>query len=185
MKKSNLKPFLRNNLDILFVGLNPATGSSKNKHYYSVYQSFWNQLYTSGLITKNIDKSIADNIIFGTNILNYNNWNYGITDLIIEIAESNSTKVKPKLDDLVRLKKTITKYKPKTVVILHNKVLKKFLKYLGFSAPHSNSGELGKLINNCETNFFNIAFPHNNSISSQEKVKKYLELKKYLEKNTP
>ncbi len=32
MEKSKLVPFLRPNLDILFVGLNPAKGSSDNGH---------------------------------------------------------------------------------------------------------------------------------------------------------
>lgn len=109
MEKSNLIPFLRANLDILFVGLNPAKGSSRNRHYFSVNQAFWNQLLESNLITKHIDKSIADERIFGDNKINYNNWNYGITDLITEIAESNSAKIKPQHDDLVRLKKLLLK----------------------------------------------------------------------------
>lgn len=185
MEKSNLIPFLRANLDILFVGLNPAKGSSRNRHYFSVNQAFWNQLLESNLITKYIDKSIADERIFGDNKINYNNWNYGITDLITEIAESNSAKIKPQHDDLVRLKKVIIENKPKAVVLLHGKVLDKFLGYLGYNVPESNTGELGKLIENCDTNFFNIAFPHGNTITSEKKVEKYIELKGYIENNTP
>ncbi len=185
MEKSNLMPFLRENLDILFVGLNPAKGSSRNRHYFSVNQAFWNQLLESGLITKYIDKSVADDRIFRTNKLNYENWELGITDLITEIAESNSAKIKPKLDDLIRLKKVIIEYKPKTVVLLHGKVLKKFIDFLGYVVPESNTGELGRLIEKCDTNFFNIAFPHGNTITSERKVKRYVELKEYLENNTP
>jgi len=185
MEKSNLTPFLRGNLEVLFVGLNPATGSSRNKHYFSVNQALWNQLLESGLITKHVDKTIADKIIFGSNKYNYKNWNFGITDLITEIAESNSSKIKPKVSDLVRLENVIKEYNPKTVILLHGKVLKKIVKFLGYAVPESNTGELGKLIKNCKTNFFNIAFPHGNIITSERKIKRYSELKEYLNNNTP
>lgn len=180
MKESTLIPFLRNNLDILFVGLNPAKGSSENGHYFSVNQAFWNQLYESGLITKRVDKSNADELIFGSNKHNYKNWNFGITDLITEIAESNSAKIKPKQTDLIRLENVIKAYKPKTTILLHSKVLKKFIGYLGYIVPESNTGKLGKLIENCDTTFYNIAFPHGNAITSESKIDKYTKLKEFL-----
>lgn len=180
MQESTLIPFLRKNLDILFVGLNPAKGSSENGHYFSVNQAFWNQLYESELITKRVDKSNADKLIFGSNKYNYKNWDFGITDLITEIAESNSSKIKPKLEDLIRLEKVIKNYKPKTIVLLHGKVLMKFVNHLGYVVPESNTGKLGKLIESCDTTFYNIAFPHGNSITSESKIKKYTELKEFL-----
>lgn len=180
MEKSNLTPFIRMNLDILFVGLNPAKGSSQNRHYFSVNQAFWNQLFHSGLIVKNIDKSIADTFVFGGTEINYNNWNFGITDLIPEFAESNSKKIKPTEKDCDRLKNDILKYKPKSVVLLHRTVLKKFNEYLGHEVPMANSGNVGKLIQEVDTIFFNIAFPHGNTILSEDKINNYKQLKKYL-----
>lgn len=180
MQESRLTPFLRKNLDILFIGLNPATGSSENGHYFSVNQSFWNQLFESGLITKHVDKSNADKLIFGSNKYNYKNWDFGITDLITEIAESNSTKVKPKQTDLIRLENIIKEYKPRTIVLLHGKVLKKFICYLGYIVPKSNTGNLGKLIEQSNTTFYNIAFPHGNTITNESKILKYTELKEFL-----
>lgn len=180
MEKSNLTPFIRMHLDILFVGLNPAKGSSRNRHYFSVNQAFWNQLFNAGLIIKNVDKSIADTVVFGGNKINFNNWNFGITDLVQEVAESDSRKIKPTLYDCERLKSNILKYKPKTVVLLHGTVLKKFIKYLGHEVPMSNSGNLGKLILEVDTIFFNIAFPHGNTIPSEDKINNYKQLKKYL-----
>jgi len=59
------------------------------------------------------------------------------------------------------------------------------LVYLGYVVPKSNTGVLGKLIENCDTNFFNIAFPHGNTITSEQKVEKYIELKEYLKNSTP
>jgi G:T/U-mismatch repair DNA glycosylase len=180
MQESTLTPYLRQNLDILFVGLNPAKGSSENGHYFSVNQAFWNQLYESGLITKHVDKSNADEKIFGSNTFNYNNLNYGITDLVTEIAESNSSKVKPKQADLIRLKNIIIYFKPKTVVLIHGKVLKKFITFLGYEVPDSNTGKIGCLIENCETFFFNIAFPHGNTITKTSKINRYRELKHHI-----
>ena len=181
MELPNLIPFLRPNLDILFVGLNPATKSSRNKHYFSVNQAFWNQLLEAGLIRKSVDKLAADDLIFGSNALNYNNWEYGITDLVTEYAESNSSSVEVSSLNCERLKDQIITYSPKTVVILHGTVLKSFLKQLSRPTPASNTGVLGKLISNCNSLFFNIAFPHGNSITSEEKINRYIELKRVLE----
>jgi len=180
MEQSKLKPFLRQTLDILFVGLNPATGSSRNEHYFSVNQAFWNQLFDSGLITKNFDKSLADRSIFGNNEYNFNNWQYGITDLIFEIAESNSSIVKSDSAYGKRLINVVIKYKPLTVILLHSKVVKTVIKYLGIQEPYANSGEMGKIIPGSDSFFFNIAFPHGNTIASLEKIERYKEVKSYL-----
>ncbi len=173
MEKSNLTPFLRKNLDILFVGLNPAKGSSENRHYFSVNSSFWNQIAEAGLITEWINKATADTIVFGSNEINMNKWNYGITDLITEIAESNSSKVKPTIRDNQRLEEVIRAYKPKVVILLHGKVNDSFLPYLGCFAYKNNQGFLGKIMGGCETMFYTIAFPHGNTIKSEEKIKHY------------
>ena len=44
----------------------------------------------------------------------------------------------------------------------------------------ANSGELGKILKESDSNFFNIAFPHGNSITSLDKVKRYIEVNNYL-----
>jgi hypothetical protein len=176
MNESKLIPFLRPDLDILFIGLNPAKGSSDKGHYFSVNQAFWNQLYEAGLIKRPVDKNIADDIIFGTNNSNTNNWEFGITDLVTKYAESDSSKIKPTYQDCVKLKSDIIKMKPKTAVILHGKVLSCFLEFLNKKVPISNSGYLGKIINDSNTEFFNIAFPHGNTIKSIEKILLYKEL---------
>ena len=181
MKKSELIPFIRKNLDILFVGLNPAHGSNLNKHYFSVNRAFWNQLYYSGLITSPVDMMTADIVVFGSSEINFKGWEYGITDLVTEIAESDSSKVKPSTSDCMRLRNTIREFNPKTVILLHGVVLKKFLNFLGHDIPKANSGRLGKLIENSNSYFYNIAFPHGNAITSEEKVRRYMELKTDIE----
>ena len=164
MEKSNLVPLIRQNLQILFVDLNPAKGSSDNRHYFFVNQAFWNQLYDAGLITEKVDKLVADETVFGSNEINYCGWEYGITDLITEVAESESRKIKPSVDDCRRLKKQIQKFQPKVAILIHGKVTKTFLPYIGGSALPANYGPIGKVIDNCPTMFYSIAFPHGNNI---------------------
>jgi len=183
MEKSNLVPFIRHDLEILFVGLNPAKGSSDNRHYFSVNQAFWNQLFDAGLITKKVNKLEADEIVLGSNEINYNGWSYGITDLVPDIAESDSGKVKPTEAHCKKLKDQIQKYKPKVVIFLLKKVSKKFLRYLGKPPVKANHGKIGQVLENVPTIFYAIAFPHSNNIPSIEKIEKYKEVKNFLINN--
>lgn len=182
MNKAQLQPYMREGLDILFVGLNPAKGSSENRHYFSVNQAFWNQLYDSGLIIESVPKDCGDIEVFGSQSKNYKGWSYGITDLVTEIAESDSNKVKVTEYDCRRLCESIEKYRPTTVILLHSKVNNHLLKYLGKPVPRTNKGKLGCIIDGCPSMFYTIAFPHGNSISSIVKVEKYIEVRRYVEK---
>lgn len=180
MELSNLIPFVRENLDILFVGLNPAKDSSRNRHYFSVNQAFWNQLYDAGLIISRIDKAEADEVVFGGTSINFQSWSYGVTDLITRIAESDSRQIRPTHKNCEELKNSLRVLKPKAAILLHGKVRDHFLRFLGNPVPPANSGELGKLIRDCPTMFFNVAFPHGNVITSESKVAQYKKVKRYL-----
>lgn len=173
-------PFIRERLDILFVGLNPANTSSKKGHYFSTNPAFWNQLYDAGLITVPVDLNTADEKVFGSSDINYKKCQYGVTDLVNYLAESNSSKVKPTLQNCVELEQDILKYKPKIVVLMHSKVFKFFVeKYKG--SYYKGYGCLGKLIDGCDTIFYNVPFPHGNSITSEVKIALYKEIKKGLD----
>ena len=100
-------PFIRHGLDILFVGLNPANTSSKKGHYFSTNPAFWNQLYDSGLITVPVNMNVADEQVFGSSRVNANHWEYGVTDLVNGLAESNSAVVKPTVRNCIDLMQTI------------------------------------------------------------------------------
>lgn len=180
--QSNLVPFIRPGLDILFVGLNPAGGSSRNRHYFSVNQAFWNQLEASGLITEPVDKAEADAVVFGSTKVNCHGWSYGITDLVTSIAESNSAKVRPTKADSVRLRDEIIKYKPRAAVLIHGKVLKHFTGFLGRSVPESGRSLLGRIVPASPTVCFTVPFPHGNAIMSDVKIAKYEEIRDFLEK---
>lgn len=179
-EQSNLIPFLRPELALLFVGLNPANGSSRNRHYFSVNASFWNQLYASGLITRAVDKASADENVFGDTEINCNGWNYGITDLLPAVAESDSSTIQPTRADCIRLCEEIQEYQPLAVVLLHRKVVEQITEFCGIPLPPLNSGEMGQIIPGCPSMFFNIAFPHGNIITAQAKIERYRQVREYL-----
>lgn len=171
-----INPFIRQNLDILFVGLNPANTSSEKGHYFSTNPAFWNQLYEAGLITMPVNMDVADDRVFGSSEINYNKWEYGVTDLINYLVESDSSKVKPTMEHCKNLEQSIIRYKPKVVVLLHSKVVKSFVKkHIG--RDNVQYGNLGKLIDGCDTIFYNVPFPHGNSITSEVKIRLYKEIK--------
>lgn len=175
-----LYPFVRHGLDVLFVGLNPANTSSRKGHYFSTNSAFWNQLYESGLITSPVNMNDADDRVFGSSGINANGWEYGVTDLVNSLAESDSRVVRPTIQNCMDLKQTIINYKPKVVVLLHGKVIKRFVKdFLG--RKDVGYGNLGKLIDGSDTVLFNVPFPHGNAITSETKVELYKQVKKTLE----
>src|SRR5690242_16545855 len=114
----------------------------------------------SGLIISPVDKSHADEIIFGGTSHNFHGWSFGITDLVTEIAESDSHQIKPSVKDCQVLSDLIKKLSPKVAMLLHRKVVEYLLLFVGYSLPHPNSSQVGAIIANCPTMFFNIAFPH-------------------------
>ena len=175
-----LYPFIRHGLDMLIVGLNPGGTSSQKGHYFSTNSALWNQLYESGLITRPVDKNVADDLVFGSSGINANGWEYGITDLVNYCDESDSRKVNPTRENCKELMQTILEYKPKVVVLLHGKIIKRFVK--GFLGKEDvEYGNLGKLIDGLDTVFFNVPFPHGNPITSEAKVELYKQIKETLE----
>ena len=175
-----LYPFVRHGLDMLIVGLNPGGTSSQKGHYFSTNSALWNQLYESGLITRPVDKNVADELVFRSSRINANGWEYGITDLVDYLAESDSRKVSPTNENCRKLMQTILENKPKVVVLLHSKVIKHFVK--GFLGKGDvEYGNLGKLIDGFDTVFFNVPFPCGNAITSEAKVELYKQVKEVLE----
>jgi len=119
---------------------------------------------------------VADEIVFGSTSANRNGWSYGITDLVTEIAESDSKKVKPTADHCTRLALQIEELAPRAVVFLHSDVLKAVRRYLGMRFD-SGYGRLGRLLPAIPaTEFFALPFPHGNTIPLAAKLELYKEL---------
>lgn len=180
VERSTLKPFLRMGLDILFVGLNPARGSSRKGHYFSVNAAFWNQLLEAGLICEPVDKNVADDIVFGSTQINRNGWNYGITDLVTSYAESDSRIIQATTEDCSRLVGDIRKYQPRVVILLHGKVLDSVGKFLRIPMK-GQFGQLGRLIQDAPSQFFSVPFPHGNAIPAAYKVQIYRRVIEFLD----
>jgi hypothetical protein len=170
--------YLKPNLDLLFVALNPPVQSNNNGHYFSGKQSlFYNQLYQSGLITTEVDKTIADDIVFGSNKVNYKGLRYGIVDLKPHIVETESNKVKVTKEDIVSLIKKINENNPRVVCIIHSKVKKEIQIFLSKKFVY---GYCGKLLDNNDTEFYCNYFPNGNNISSKQKISIYEQIRNEL-----
>ena len=182
MSESKLKSRVEKNLDILFVALNPPAQSNANGHYFSGSGSrFFKLLFRSGLITTEIDKSFADEIVFGSNKINFMNKEYGITDLVFDVIETKSTKVKPEQHHVERLYKIIMENSPRFVCIIHNKVLKSFNRYSKlYLSDKLNWGNCGEAFRDCSSIIFCNYFPNGSNIPDPPKLKIFGELKSLL-----
>lgn len=170
--------FLRPNLDLLFVALNPPNQSNSNGHFFSGKQSlFYKQLYQSGLIITVVDKSVADDLVFGSNRINYKGMQFGVVDLIPQLVETNSRKVKFTKDDVHQLIDKIRENEPRIVCIIHSKVKNEIEKLLNKKLDY---GYCGRVIDDCDTEFYCNYFPNGNSISSQKKLSIYELIKEAL-----
>ena len=95
MKKVNLREYIHPKMDILFVALNAPEISNSNAHWFSRNLNFWDILFDAGLITSRIEDSLkGDETIFGNQTKNYNNKIFGVTDLVRDIVQTNSSGVK-------------------------------------------------------------------------------------------
>ncbi|MGJ1206392.1 hypothetical protein [Sphingobacterium lactis] len=162
----NLKEYIYNEMDILFLALNAPETSNANAHWFSRNLSFWNLLFKSGLITQQINDSLkGDEIVFGSTDINYNNWIYGVTDLNHELIETNSQNVSIETKHLDRILKILESNHVKKLCLMHSKV----------GECIRNSGKLTDLQNNRygyigkigETLVYEVPF-HNASISNKE-----------------
>jgi len=167
--------YLREDLDILFIALNPPEQSNVNGHYFSGNQStFFKQLYLSGLITKDLDKKIADELVFGDNEYNYNKRNYGVIDLLPRIVETDGRRVRVVEDDVILMIERIKRLKPKNVCIIHSKVMKSFKRFANINLSY---GYNGRLFNNMDILFYCNYFPNGNNIRTETKLDIYKMIK--------
>ncbi len=165
MSNVNLTEILHPKMDILFVALNPPQKSNSNGHYFSGNKSFWNLLYQSGLITQEVVSPLTgDNEVFRQNTINYKNSVFGITDLVHDVVQTNSSGVKVAQDRIDRVLKLLAKHDVKNMCIIHSKVGKAFE-----NIPRLNRqqryGLIGRLGN---TYVYEMPF-HNASIANKEK----------------
>lgn len=171
MAQFNLIEIVQPKMDILFVALNPPVGSNHNGHYFSNNLSFWNLLYQSGLITKRVkSKLTGDDEVFRSNSINYKNAVYGIIDLVHDVIETNSNKVKVDDQRISRILEMLDKNEVGVMCLMHSKVAKAF-QAAGIIVRSDKYGMVGKYKN---TLIYEVPF-HNASIGGKER---YYELLK-------
>ena len=176
----NLEPYLDYNLDLLFVALNPPVQSNNNGHYFSgKSSSFFKLLYESGLLTQEVDKSNADTLVFNGREFNYLNKRFGVVDLKENIVETNSNKVKTRMDDSDRLIDRIDKYKPRIVCVIHSKV-RDTLNNNPRVTTSLKYGCCGKALSKSESIFYVNHFPNGNSIPKEPKLELFRQIREKL-----
>lgn len=165
MAKVKLQEILHPQMDILFVALNPPVNSNSNGHYFSNNLSFWNLLFNSELIVKQVkSKLTGDDEVFRQNTINYKNANYGITDLVHDVVETNSNKVKVERARVERILKMVDTHTIKKLCIMHSSVGIAFQK-AGLIKRNPNYGLVGIYKN---TLIYEVPF-HNAPIDEKEK----------------
>jgi hypothetical protein len=171
---SPLRCYVRPELDVLFAALNPPAQSASNGHWFSGSQSaFFKLLYRSGLITADLPKATADELVFGTTQFNHKGASYGVTDLRPDVVEVNSGRVALRAADVEALIGCVRENKPRLVCIIHSRVRDAFNSCLGRIADVIDVVAVGKFTHplaDCSSRFICNYFPNGNSISDQVKL---------------
>ncbi|QGW28732.1 hypothetical protein [Phnomibacter ginsenosidimutans] len=164
MSKLNLIEILHDQMDILFVALNPPVNSNNNGHYFSNNLSFWNLMCSSGLIIQPVQSKLTgDDEVFRTNFINYKKAVYGITDLVHDVVETNSNKIVVDRSRVNRIIKLLDTHHVKTLCLMHSKVANAF-QDIGVIKRLPNYGIVGKYKS---TIIYEVPF-HNASIANKE-----------------
>jgi len=166
----NLRPFIRPGLDVLFLALSPPEQSNTNGHYFSGGSSrFYTLLYASRLITKPVLKSLGDEIVFGGTAVNHKNSEFGVIDLVDDLVQTNSRKVRPTRDHVDRALTRVRQFQPRFVCVIHYKVRDSLNRHAGFTTM-LDFGMCGPILADCKVEFVLNYFPNGNSISDAPKL---------------
>jgi G:T/U-mismatch repair DNA glycosylase len=170
MTEINLQPFLRPRLDILFVALNPPTQSNDNGHYFSGSGSrFFHLLHLSGLITEELPKGTADEIVFGSTTVNYKNCAFGVVDLVDDLVQTNSGKVQPTRRHVDLLLTRIREIRPRFTCVIHSTVRDALNKHPELM-DRLDYRICGQLLRGNDSVFVLNYLPNGNNISDEKKL---------------
>lgn len=102
-----LKPIIKSNLDVLFVGMNPHPRSVEKGGYFTSNGSFWVQLQKAGFTKDRIDDK---------KILSFNMGIMNLVDKPTKTAEE--VEFSEWVKGYIRFKKYVAKYKPQNIVFI-------------------------------------------------------------------
>lgn len=177
MSSVNLKPFLRPNLDVLFVALNPPEQSNANGHYFSGKGSrFFHLLYLSGLLISDVPKNAADDMVFGSTAVTVGGLEFGVVDLMEEVVETSSARVRPERLHVDGLVSRVRTFDPRYVCVIHSKV-RDALNASGCLVAPLSMGVCGALLPGSPAIFVMNYFPNGNGIRDNIKLQIFRELR--------
>ena len=164
-----LKPFLRANLDVLFVGFNPHPSSWERGRYYA-HGSLWRVLRKSGVAPEIQD----DSQLFAHN--------FGITDLVHDRPTREAWEVSDEeyARGAARLRRQIARLRPRVVCFTGKGVFCHFAR-LG-STDVVEYGPAGSFR---ASRLFVAPFPSHKWMTDAEKARHYRRLKALLESPPP
>jgi len=153
------------------VALNPPTQSNDNGHYFSGGGSrFFHLLYLSGLITKDLPKATADETVFGSTSVNHKGCAFGVVDLVDDLVQTNSGKVRPTRQHVYRLFAHIRELNPRFACVIHSKVRDALNKNLE-SADQLDYGICGPLLRGSKSVLVLNYFPNGNNVPDEKKLR--------------
>jgi len=143
MSTARLHPFVRPGMDVLFLALNPPVQSNTNGHYFSGNRSrFYDLLFRSGLIILAVPKARADEVIFGTTSVNYNRSTFGVIDLVGDLVQTQSGKLRVSRGHVQQAIANIRRLAPRFVCVIHSKVRGALNRYAGLTRAVSSSSTI-------------------------------------------
>jgi hypothetical protein len=170
MTEIKLRPFLRRPLDVLFIALNPPQQSNLNGHYFSGKRSrLFKLLAASRLITREIPRACADEIVFGSTEINYARSSFGVVDLVDDLVETNSTRVRVTPAHVARLINRVREIHPRFACVIHSKVRDGLMRHGKLRSP-LKYGWCGAVLRDCATEFLLNYFPNGNSVTDETKI---------------
>jgi hypothetical protein len=172
-----LRPFVRPGLDVLFVALNAPEQSNARGHWFSGQASrMYCLMHQGGLLTGEVSKSCGDQIVFGSNAANYRGAQYGIIDLVDDIVETRSSRVKPNDSHVRRLIARIRENEPRFVCVMHSAVRDALNRHADLKRK-LDYGLCGCALPGCSSTFVLNYFPNGNRIPDARKLAVFRDLR--------
>lgn len=173
-KEVQLTEYIHPKMDILFVALNAPEVSNRNAHWFSRNLNFWNLLYQSGLVTEEISNPLeGDERVFGSQSVNYKQMIYGVTDLVRNIVQTNSSTIKTNDEQVDRILSLIDENPTRKICLMHSKVGEQFQKSGIINRNYvSNKNNYGLVGNYKGTEIYEVPF-HNAMMNREIKLSAY------------
>ncbi len=153
----------------MFVPLNPPYAVQRQwPLFFRSQLPLFRLLYLSGLISTDLAKATADDVVFGSTQVNYKQCAFGVLDLV-DVVETDSRKVRPTPQHVDLLLAQIHKFGPRFVCVIHSKVRNALNKRKEF-VDRLDYGICGALLPGSQSVFVLNYFPNGNNVRDEKKL---------------